>query len=51
MSYAQSQWTIVGRLVASCNRSLEAALEQAPRSIERTWIQAGYDAFMEENGV
>lgn len=45
-NYARESWVLWGRQIAACRRSLEVALDAAPRAIERDWIREGYDAFL-----
>jgi|GEM_PF-3162141 len=44
VSYAQDGWRSVGAATVATRRSLETALDTAPRSIERQWVQEGRDA-------
>lgn len=48
-NYAKQQWILLGRLTASAKRCLQHALDSAPRSTERSWVQQGYDAYQAEN--
>ncbi len=49
IGYAEFHWRLVGAEAAARSHSLTTALESAPRSMERDWIQAGYDQFWIEH--